>query len=261
MMNKEVIVEFKEVSFGYDTTKMIFKDIDLKIYGGETIAIVGANGAGKSTLLKLITGLVRPAKGIVYVDGYKVNNKNIRKVRKKVGYTFQDADNQLFMPTVYEDVAFSAKQEGKSNEEVSIIVNKALEQVDALHLIEKPSYNLSGGEKRAITIATALASNPNVLILDEPSVGLDPRARRNLIRLLFNLKETKIIATHDMDLALDLCDRIIVMYNGEIQGDDTPTEIFKDKELLCNNHLELPLRMQGCPICSRKGEQVESIIL
>lgn len=248
------MIEFQGVRYTYEGHDAVLDNISFKIGKGETVAIVGANGAGKSTLMKLMTGLLKPDNGQVAVDGIQVIQKNLKKIRKKVGYTFQDPDNQLFMPSVYEDVAFGARQEGKSNEEVGRIVTKSLKEVGALHLADKASYKMSGGEKRLVTIATALASEPEILILDEPSVGLDPRSRRQLIRLLAARNETKVIATHDMDLALEICSRVIVLYGGIIQGDDTPMGIFDNRDLLCNNHLELPLQLQGCPICSNFGK-------
>lgn len=251
------VIHFENISFTYSKEDRVLSGINLSIYEGETIGIVGANGAGKSTLMKLITGLLTPDSGQIEVAGYELSHKNIKEIRNTVGYTFQDPDNQLFMPSVYDDVAFSAKQAGKDEEEVDHIVKWALNEVGGTHLMDKASYNMSGGEKRLITIATVLASHPEILILDEPSVGLDPRSRRNLIRLLDERKETKIIATHDMDMALDLCDRIVVLCKGKIMANDAPMEIFKNRLLLCDNDLELPLRLQGCPICgSSKDKEI-----
>jgi cobalt/nickel transport system ATP-binding protein len=196
--------------------------------------------------MKLITGLLEPTTGKIRFEGSELTPKTIKKVRRKVGYTFQDPDNQLFMPSAFEDVAFAARQKGLCEQDIQIIVSKALDEVEAQHLAEKASYNMSGGEKRLITLASVLASEPEVLMLDEPSVGLDPRSRRMLIKLLERRNETKIIATHDMDLALELCDRVIVLHNGEIRADDTPAGIFEDSILLNKNHLEVPLCMQGC---------------
>ena len=250
MINKEKVIMFDNISFSYERKELVLEGMNFSIYKGETVGIVGANGAGKSTLMKLITGLLSPTKGKVMVEGLQVVSKNLKSIRKKVGYTFQDPDNQLFMPSVFEDVAFAARQEGKSDDEIQGIVMKALEEVGAENLVDKASYKMSGGQKRVVTLATVLASEPDILILDEPSVGLDPWSRRRLIRILAERDETKIIATHDMDMALELCDRIIVLYQGQVQADDTPINIFANKQLLCDNHLALPLRMQGCPKCN-----------
>ena len=253
-IQRHPVITFNNLTFSYEGQLPTLDNITLTINRGETVGIVGANGAGKSTLLKLVIGLLLPVSGKVIVAGMEVVNKNLGAIRKVVGYTFQDPDNQLFMPSVFEDVAFAARQEGKSINEIEFIVHKALAEVDATHLAQKASYKMSGGEKRVVTLATVLASNPDILMLDEPAVGLDPRSRRHIIRLLHSRKETKIITTHDMDMALDLCDRIIVLFNGKIHADDIPMRIFNNKQLLCDNHLELPLRLQGCPVCY--GEKV-----
>ncbi len=249
MKIKEPMIVLQQVGFSYDNASKVFESLDLQIYRGETVAIVGANGAGKSTLMKLITGLERPSSGEISVCGLQATSKNMNEIRKKVGYTFQNPDNQLFMPSVYEDVAFSLRRRGVPELETQTAVDNALSQVGGQHLKEKASYKMSGGEKRLITLASVLIDEPEILLLDEPTVGLDPKARRQLIRLLMNRSETKVITTHDMDMALVLCDRIIVLCDGTIQGDDTPQKIFSNRQLLCDNNLELPLRMQGCPIC------------
>ena len=249
-MKQKTVLTFEQIGFYYEKKEPVLKNITFNVYEGETIGIVGANGSGKSTLLKLITCLLVPQKGRLQFENMDISAKNLKTIRKKIGYTFQDPDNQLFMPSVYEDVAFTARQEGKADTEVEAIVYGALEEVGAIHLINKAPYKMSGGEKRVVTLATVIATKPEILILDEPSVGLDPRSRRQLIRLLKSRKETKLITTHDMDLALELCDRIIVLYQGIIQADDKPMNIFNNKKLLCDNHLELPLTMQGCPVCN-----------
>ncbi len=248
-ISKQSAIELNHVSFKYEQSENLLDNINIHIQLGETVGIVGANGAGKSTILKLITGLLTPVSGQVRVLGQELSRKSIKDIRRKIGYTFQDPDNQLFMPSVFEDVAFAARQEHKSEEEIKQIVHDALTQVGGMHLMHKASYKMSGGEKRIVTLATALATKPDILILDEPSVGLDPKSRRDLIRLLQARQETMLITTHDMDMALDLCDRIIVLYNGAIQADDKPMTIFNNKKLICNNHLELPLRLQACPNC------------
>lgn len=247
---KPLIIEFSQVGFHYIEGKEILKNVDLHIRQGESVGIVGTNGAGKSTLLKLITGLIKPTSGNIHVDGLELNSKNLKSIRTKVGYAFQEPDNQLFMPTVAEDVGFYASQQRLSQAEINTIVTHALRQVNGLHLADIPPYQLSGGEKRIVTLATVFASSPEVLLLDEPSVGLDPKSRRNLIQLLAQRPETKMIATHDMDLAMDLCDRIIIMFDGKICADDHPKLIFEDEELLLTYHLEKPLALQGCPNCS-----------
>lgn len=248
-VNKESIISLNNIEFNYEHNESLIKDLSLRVFTGEKVGILGANGAGKSTILKLITGLVVPTKGEVSVIGKPVNNKNLKSIRASIGYTFQDPDNQLFMPSVYDDIAFGLVHQHLDKEIIELRVDEVLDEVGGRKLKDKASYKMSGGEKRIITLATALVTKPEILILDEPSVGLDPKSRRQLIKLLQTRNETMIITTHDMDMALDLCDRVIVINEGEIVGDDKPVTIFNDRELICKNQLELPLRMQGCPIC------------
>ena len=249
MINKETVINIKNLTFKYDETESIIDNLNLEICKGEKVAIVGANGAGKSTILRLITGLLESVEGTISVLNEGVNHKNMKSIRNNIGYTFQDPDNQLFMPSVFEDVAFSLRQDHIDEASIIKSVNEVLTEVGGTHLIDKASYKMSGGEKRIITLATALISKPKILILDEPSVGLDPKSRRQFIELLTERSETMIVTTHDMDLALDLCDRVIVLNNGCIKGDDTPLNIFSNHDLINDNNLELPLAMQGCPVC------------
>lgn len=252
IMTDRIIINLENVSFKYDRSEPIINGLDLKILQGEKVGILGANGAGKSTILKLITGLLYTNEGLITVFDKEVNAKNIKEIRDNLGYTFQDPDNQLFMPSVYEDIAFSLRQQKVEDSLIHEKVDDVLKEVGGSHLKDKASYKMSGGEKRIVTLATALINKPELLILDEPSVGLDPKSRRQLINLLMNRRETMIITTHDMDMALDLCDRVLVLNEGVVQGDDKPSVIFNNKKLVCNNNLELPLRMQGCPVCSQK---------
>jgi cobalt/nickel transport system ATP-binding protein len=165
----------------------------------------------------------------------------------------QDPDDQLFMPTVYEDVAFGPLNLGLPPEEVAARVEQALETVGVSHLRERPPYRLSGGEKRAASIATVLAMGPDILVLDEPTSNLDPRARRHVIDLLRSFHHTKIIATHDLDLVLDLCGRVMVIHEGRVKADGPVLEIFNHQALLEESRLEKPLRMQACPVCGKNS--------
>lgn len=206
MKKGKMMIIFQEIEFGYEQKETILKNIHLSINQGESVGIIGANGAGKSTLLKLLVGLEKPTKGKITVNNVEVTKKNIKKIRKSVGYTFQDADHQLFMPTVYDDVAFSMRQEKVKEEIIYDRVMEVLKDVGAEHLAKKAPYKMSGGEKRLATLATALVTKPDIIVLDEPTIGLDPKARRQLIEQLKTRKETKLIATHDMDMALEICD-------------------------------------------------------
>lgn len=217
------------------------RGIDLRIDAGEAVAIVGANGAGKSTLLLHLNGLLLPDAGSVAIEGDPVTRATRVAVRQRVGYVFQDADDQLFMPTVQDDVAFGPLNQGLPAAEVHRRVAAALAAVGAGHLAGRAPYRLSGGEQRAVAIAGVLAMAPSILVLDEPSAGLDPAGRRRLIELLDGLPQTRVIATHDLDLVLDLCARVVVLHQGRVAADGTPRQVFADGALLQRCHLEPPL--------------------
>lgn len=244
------IIEVKDLSYSYPDGTLGIRDISFRITHGESVAIVGANGAGKSTLLLHLNGYLVPGQGSVHVGDYPLTKKNLKAVRRSVGMVFQDPDDQLFMPTVYDDVAFGPLNLGLESDEVDKRVNDALETVDAPHLINRPPYKLSGGEKRRVAIATVLSMLPDVLVMDEPTSALDPKARRRLIKMLKTFKHTKVIATHDLDMAVDVCDRTIVLHESGLTADGPTMEIFSDEALLEASGLEKPLRMQGCPKCA-----------
>ena len=245
------IVEAKNLYCRYPDGHQALEDVSFRIEHGEAVAVIGANGAGKSTLMHHLNGTLVPTSGSVRVGDVPVLPSTLRDVRRTVGRVFQDADDQLFMPTVGEDVAFGPANMGLPSEDVERRVHEALETVGALHLLERPPYRLSGGEKRMVSIATVLAMQPDILVMDEPTNHLDARARRNCIALLRSFKHARIIVSHDLDMVMDVCNRIIVLNQGRLVADDTPQTIFSNAALLEECHLELPLRMQGCPVCGR----------
>lgn len=246
-------IEVSELGFSYPDGPPALDGVSFRIVHGESVAVVGANGAGKSTLLMHLNGVLTPARGTVRIGDVPVTRKTVRDIRKTVGMVFQDPDDQLFMPTVYEDVAFGPMNLGLPPEDIDARVQAALTQVGALSLADRPPYRLSGGEKRAVAIATVLSMLPDILVMDEPSSSLDPRARRRVIELLRSFSHTKIIATHDLDLALDVCERTIVMSGGTIIADGPTLAIFRDEALLQQGGLEAPMSMQGCPVCAGAG--------
>lgn len=243
------IVELKGLGFCYPDGTPALDGIDLTIHHGESVGFVGANGAGKSTLLQHLCGIHVPQTGRVRVGDTPVLPSTLSEVRRTVGMVFQDPDDQLFMPTVAEDVAFGPLNIGLPPEEARLRVDQALAQVDALHLKLRPPHRLSGGEKRSVAIATVLACSPDILVMDEPSANLDPRSRRLLIELLRGFHHTKILATHDLDMVLDLCERTVVLHCGRVMADGPTAQIFADHGLLAACALEPPLRLQGCPVC------------
>lgn len=245
------IVEANDLEYDYPDGTHALRGLSFRITHGEAVGIVGANGAGKSTLLLHLIGVFMPSKGTVRVGDYPLTKETLPHIRRSVGMIFQDPDDQLFMPTVYDDVAFGPLNLGLPPAEVDVRVKQALETVGAIHLKDRPPYKLSGGEKRAVAIAAVLSMAPDILVMDEPSSALDPLARRRLINLLGTFKHTKIIATHDLDLVLDLCKRTIVLSEGKIIADGPTEQIFTNEALLVQGHLEKPLAMQACPVCGR----------
>ena len=244
------IVEAKDLEFSYPDSTHALLGISFTIRHGESVAIVGANGAGKSTLLLHLNGYLAPTVGQVRIGDFPLTKETLQEVRRTVGMVFQDPDDQLFMSTVYDDVAFGPLNLGLPIEEVDTRVQKALETVGVAHLKDRPPHRLSSGQKRRVAIATVLSMTPDILVMDEPTAGLDPQARRQLINLLHTFKHSKIIATHDLDMVMDLCERTIILHDGKIKADGPTSEIFQNEQLLAESHLEKPFRLQACPVCN-----------
>lgn len=234
------LVAARDLCFAYPDGQAALEEVSFTIHHGESVAVIGGNGAGKSTLLLHLNGVLTPSRGEVRIGDFPITRENLAEVRRTVGMIFQDADDQLFMPTVFDDVAFGLLHQGLAADDVEVRVMQALETVGAAHLRARPPYRLSGGEKRAVAIAGVLVMQPSILVMDEPSSGLDPAARRRLIQLLAGFDHTKIIATHDLDLVLDLCSRVLVMNRGRIEADGLPGEVFADTGLLERCNLEAP---------------------
>jgi len=239
------IVDFKNVSFRYPDGTEALKGVNFRITHGESVGVVGANGAGKSTLLQHMNGYLMPTSGTVTIGDLTLTGKTKREIRKKVGIVFQNPDDQLFMPTVFDDVAFGPLNLGMDEASVRERVRKALGMVNSLDLRDKPPHHLSAGQKSAVAIASVMAMEPDILAMDEPAANLDPRSRRSLISLLKTFKHSKIIASHDLDLILDVCQRCIVIGGGAVVADGPSAEILSNKALLEENNLELPLSFQG----------------
>jgi cobalt/nickel transport system ATP-binding protein len=237
-------IDIEHVNFGYEKGKEILKDICLHASENDSIGLVGANGVGKSTLLKLLVGLNMNYEGNIRVEEIPVQKETLTQIREKIGYVFQDSDSQLFMSTVYEDVAFAPRNYGLPEAEVDRRVMNALEMTGITHLKDKQIYKMSGGEKKLASIATILSMTPDIILMDEPSIALDPRNRRKLIHILNSFEHLKIIASHDLDMILDTCSRTILMAEGRIICDGPTKEVLSNRKLLENNGLELPLSMQ-----------------
>jgi cobalt/nickel transport system ATP-binding protein len=233
------IIRIQNLSFSYPDGHRALEGIHLEIQAGERVAVVGPNGAGKSTLLLHLNGILH-GQGKVHVAGLEVNGKNTRAVRAQVGLIFQDPDDQLFSTTVFEDVAFGPLHVGLGPDEVRRRVTEALGAVGMAGHEERMPHHLSLGERKRVAIATVLAMEPQILVLDEPSAGLDPRTRRNLIGLLRRLPQTMLVASHDMRLVWELCPRTLIMDGGQIVADGTTAELLQDVTLMERHGLETP---------------------
>lgn len=226
------IIHSEKLNFSYQKNRQVLYDINFDIEAGESIGLIGPNGAGKSTLLRLLVGLEDGHTGRLLVDSIEVNKKNITEVRKRQGYIFQDSDNQLFMSTIYEDVAFGPANMGLKGESLKSCVEEALDKVHIADIKERQVYRISGGQKKLAAIATVLAMKPEILLFDEPSVALDPRNRRNLIKVINELEATKIIASHDIDFIKNTCDKVIFLSEGRIISIGKTDEILNNEKLL-----------------------------
>lgn len=235
---------FDDVHYRYPNGYEALRGVSFRVTHGEKVALVGANGAGKSTLLLHTDGLLMPSQGEVVMGGITLTRRTLSLVRQSVGLVFQDSDNQLFMPTVEEDVAFGPSNMRLEPAEIERRVVDALEAVGALHLRKSSPFQLSGGQKKRVAIATVLSMEPSILVMDEPTSNLDPRARRQIIDLIRRFRHTTLIATHDMEMVLDLCDRTIVMKDGKIVADGSTQHVFGDLALLEDCGLEQPAELR-----------------
>ena len=236
------MIEFENVSFAYEQGSPVIDNMSFTIGDGESVGLIGANGAGKSTIMKLLLGLVT-GEGRIAVDGIDVSRENLGKIRQKLGFVLQNSDNQMFMPTVFEDMMFAPLNYMVSREDAEKRVDEVLERLDLQYLKHKYNHKISGGEKRMAAIATVLAMEPEAVLMDEPTSALDPYNRRVVINTIRGLKQTKIITSHDLDMIMDTCDRVILISKGRIVADGSAEKILRDKALLEANRMELPLSL------------------
>lgn len=233
-------IEIRDLDFRYPDGTTALRGVSLAVHRGESVALLGGNGAGKTTLALHLNGLLTPPPGRVTVEGLDVADTSYQaEVRRRLQLVFANPDDQLFMPTVGEDVAFGPRNLGLDDHDVADRVSRVLDGVDAGHLVDRPPHRLSTGEKRRVALATSLAMDPDVLVLDEPSAGLDPRGRRQLVELLRSVTQTRLIITHDLALAGALCPRSVVMEQGRIVDDMATDDLTSDGDLLAHHDLAL----------------------
>ena len=236
------MIEFKNVSFSYEPGKEVIRNLSFRLEDGESVGLIGANGAGKSTVMKLLLGLVS-GEGEITVGGLRLEKESLAEIRRKIGFVLQNSDNQMFMPTVYDDMMFAPLNYGMTKEEAERKIDGILARLELTPLRNRYNHKLSGGEKKMAAIAAVLAMEPEAVLMDEPTSGLDPYNRRLIIRTVRGMRETKLIASHDLDMILDCCSRVILLSEGRIAADGRAEDVLRDKALLEANHLELPLSL------------------
>ena len=233
-------IKVEGLRYTYPDGHVALDGVDLAVNTGERVAILGPNGAGKTTLMLHLNGVLTATTGRIEIGGAEVNRKNLQDIRRRVGLVFQDPDDQLFMPTVAQDVAFGPANFGYSGEELAERVRRALDVVSLSDQADRSPAHLSGGQRRRAALATVLACDPEILVFDEPSANLDPVARRELADTLMTLDATLLVVTHDLPYAAQLCDRAVVMDSGVIVADDDVGSVLSDGNLLARHRLELP---------------------
>ncbi len=238
------MIECRNVSFAYEPGQKALDGVTFRVGPGEAVGLIGANGAGKSTLMKALLGLIE-CEGEILVDGRRVEKRTLADIRRRLGFVMQDSDDQMFMPTVYEDMLFGPMNYGLSREKAEARADAALERLGLQALRHRHNHRLSGGEKRMAAIATILAMEPAALLMDEPTSALDPYNRRRVIEIVRGLPQTRLIASHDLDMILDTCDRVLLLSGGRVAADGPADVLLRDRALLEAHRLELPLSLAG----------------
>jgi cobalt/nickel transport system ATP-binding protein len=235
------LVAVRDLAFHYPDGTLALRGVSFDVQKGERVALLGSTGSGKSTLLQHLNGLLTPDAGSVTVAGFAVAGDSVREVRRRVGLVFQDPNDQLFLPTLLEDVAFGPLNDGVDPHEAAHCARTILEELGLVGLDSRPAHHLSGGERRLAALATVLVSQPELLALDEPTGDLDAVSRARLVRLLATRPETLLTATHDLDAATALCERGVVLHRGAVVADRPLADLLCDRELLERHGLTAPL--------------------
>ncbi|MDT0215152.1 ABC transporter ATP-binding protein [Rothia sp. ARF10] len=239
------VLDVRGLAFAYPDGHQALFGVDLHVHRGERVALLGPNGAGKTTLVLHLNGILEAGAGSVSVSGLPVTRENLLEIRRRVGIVFQDPDDQLFMPTVRDDVAFGPANLGLRGDELDARVDRALVAVGMQDLAGRAPHHLSFGQRRRVAIATVLAMEPEILVLDEPSSNLDPASRRELVELVESLEVTVLMVTHDLPLALQLCERAVVLSDGVVAADGGTKDLLGDADLLRTHRLEMPWGFSG----------------
>jgi cobalt/nickel transport system ATP-binding protein len=242
-VKSNISLEVNRLAYAYADGHQALFGVDFKVIRGQRVALLGPNGAGKTTLVMHLNGILTAGHGEVKIDGQLVDTtdkQSLKAIRSRVGIVFQDPDDQLFMPTVREDVAFGPRNMGISGPELDSIVDQALVRVGMLEFADRPPHHLSFGQRRRVALATVLVMNPEILVLDEPSSNLDPASRRELSEIIKSLETTLLMVTHDLPYAYELCERSLILSGGQIVADDSTYNILTNTSLMSSHRLELP---------------------
>ena len=234
------VLDVRRLAHAYPDGHQALFGVDLHVHRGERVALLGPNGAGKTTLVLHLNGILTAGSGTVHVSGLPVQKSTLQEVRRRVGVVFQDPDDQLFMSTVWQDVAFGPANNGVRGAELETRVREALEQVGMAAYADRPPHHLSFGQRRRVAVATVLAMKPEILVLDEPSSNLDPASRRELADIMRSLDVTVLMVTHDLPYALELCPRSVILHDGQVVADGSTYDLLTDHELMRRHRLELP---------------------
>ncbi len=252
------VIDVRGLAYAYPDGRQALFGVNLSLGAGERVALLGPNGAGKTTLVLHLNGVLTAGAGSVAISGLAIGKDTMAQVRRKVGIVFQDPDDQLFMPTVRADVAFGPTNLGVRGAELDACVDRALSLVGMADVAERPPHHLSFGQRRRVAVATVLAMDPDVLVLDEPSSNLDPASRRELAQIIRSLNLTTLIVTHDLPYAAELCERAVILSGGIIVADAPTGEVLADSTLLAAHRLEMPSGFCGCGhICENIGTKYE----
>ncbi|NME84247.1 ABC transporter ATP-binding protein [Clostridium sp. SM-530-WT-3G] len=255
-INKEIILQIKDLCYSYDSEKIALNNINLDIYKGEKIAVMGSNGAGKSTFFLNMNGVLKPSYGDIIYKGKKITKKDLNELRKNVGIVFQDADNQIIASTVLAEVSFGPMNLKLPKDEVEKRVYEALQYMNITEFKDRPPHYLSGGEKKRVSIADIIAMKSEIIIFDEPTAALDPLNAEMLEDVLEKLSDenkTLLISTHDVDFAYRWAERIVVFTDGEVIADSTPLEVFKNNDILKRANLKRPTMLDIYEILVEKN--------